>query len=92
MPKITDAEWDSFPVETTGYPESITAERFWLWLIANMPLTGDTHAEVYGFISRSVPNRLLGAYDLVEIGTKPNRNFLMALKPRELGSAEVGDN
>ncbi|MCB0935578.1 MAG: helix-turn-helix transcriptional regulator [Mycobacterium sp.] len=54
----------------------VTAHRFWNWLTGEMPLTGDAPSAVFGFISRSVPDWLLGTdYKLVEAGLSPRKEY-----------------
>ena len=55
----------------------VTAHRFWnWWLTGEMPLTGDAPSAVFGFISRSVPDWLLGTdYKLVEAGLSPRKEY-----------------
>ncbi len=54
----------------------VAARRLWNWLTGEMPLAGDTPSAVFGFISRSVPDWLLGTdYHLVETGLPPDKSY-----------------
>lgn len=89
-PTTTDA--DNADISVTG---AVSALRLWQWLVAEMPLTGDTPTEVFGFIARSVPGWRLGTeYDLIESGLPPNRTYLLRRHEqlRELRQDADGDD
>lgn len=90
MPPTTDAD------ETTATAVGpVIALRLWQWLAAEMPLAGDTRRDVFGFISQSVPDWLLGlGVDLIESGTAPNWTYSVHRREqlRELGQDADGDD
>lgn len=90
MPLTVEAD-DVVSLETNR----VTARQLWRWLTADMPLTGDTASDVFGFIWQSVPAWLLGTeIDLIESGLSPNQTFLMHRREqqRELGNHNDGHN
>jgi hypothetical protein len=90
MSPSTDADADVATAVGT-----VTAEQFWRWLAAETPLTGDTPADVFGFIWRSVPSWLIGTeVDLIESGLPPSRTYSVRRREqlRELGQEADGDD
>jgi transcriptional regulator with XRE-family HTH domain len=70
----------------------LTARRLWRWLTAEMPLTGDTPSDVFGFIWRSVPKWLLGnEIQLVEAGLPPNRTYSVRKREQSLEGEDGND-
>jgi transcriptional regulator with XRE-family HTH domain len=64
----------------------VAARRLWNWLTGEMPLAGETPSGVFGFISRSVPDWLLGTdYHLVETGLPPDKTYSVRRKDKVLG-------
>jgi transcriptional regulator with XRE-family HTH domain len=54
----------------------VRAGRWWDWLTADRPLTGETVKDVFDFIWRSVPSWLIGnRIHLDETGLAPNKTY-----------------